>query len=181
VDLGLRGASQPLLVPCNISLGGNTVTLAQPLAEEIHSESVLRRLLDVPAEVELVSYSDPGKGCFRYAAIAAGRLLACAFFGPPGWDFSGLRQAKSLLGRDISALDRITLLAGIDTSGETETGKTVCASFSVSEDKICAAIRGQDLKTVAEIGMALQAGTNCGSCIPELKKLLGAPSPVLVA
>jgi assimilatory nitrate reductase catalytic subunit len=62
-----------------------------------------------------------------------------------------------------------------------DSDQTVCACFSVSEEKICAAIRGRDLKTVAEIGMALQAGTNCGSCIPELKKLLGAPSPVLVA
>ena len=152
-----------------------------PLAQEIHSESVLRRLLDVPAEVELVSYSDPGKECFRYAAIAGGRLLACAFFGPPGSDFPGLGLATSLLGRDILVLDRIALLAGIDASGAADTGKTVCACFAVSEEKICAAIRSQGLNTVAQIGLALQAGTNCGSCIPELKKLLGAQSPVPVA
>jgi bacterioferritin-associated ferredoxin len=28
------------------------------------------------------------------------------------------------------------------------------------------------VRSVAEIGLHLQAGTNCGSCIPELKKLL---------
>jgi assimilatory nitrate reductase catalytic subunit len=152
-----------------------------PLAQEIHSEAVLRRLLHVPAEAELVSYSDSSKGIFRYAAIAGGRLLACAFFGPPRSDFPGVGHAKRLLGRDISALDRIALLAGIDASSAADTGKIVCACFSVSEEKICATISSHGLRTTAEIGVALQAGTNCGSCIPELKKLLGAQSPASVA
>jgi assimilatory nitrate reductase catalytic subunit len=33
-------------------------------------------------------------------------------------------------------------------------------------------IRDKNLETAAEIGAVLKAGTNCGSCIPELKKLL---------
>lgn len=37
VELGLRGVNQPLIVPCNISLGGNTVTLAEPLADEVRA------------------------------------------------------------------------------------------------------------------------------------------------
>jgi assimilatory nitrate reductase catalytic subunit len=36
------------------------------------------------------------------------------------------------------------------------------------------AIRAQGLGSAQEIGLALQAGTNCGSCIPELKGLLRA-------
>jgi NitT/TauT family transport system ATP-binding protein/nitrate/nitrite transport system substrate-binding protein len=35
IQLGLRGFSQDLVIPCNISLGGNTVTLARPLAEQV--------------------------------------------------------------------------------------------------------------------------------------------------
>jgi assimilatory nitrate reductase catalytic subunit len=34
------------------------------------------------------------------------------------------------------------------------------------------AIRGDKLVTVEQIGKALRAGTNCGSCVPELKALL---------
>lgn len=37
VELGLRGLSQPLVIPCNISLGGNTVTLARGLAEPVRA------------------------------------------------------------------------------------------------------------------------------------------------
>ena len=34
------------------------------------------------------------------------------------------------------------------------------------------AIQAEGLTTAAQIGTRLKAGTNCGSCIPELKKLL---------
>lgn len=39
IELGLRGASQPLIIPSNISLGGNTITLARPLADEVRNLS----------------------------------------------------------------------------------------------------------------------------------------------
>jgi assimilatory nitrate reductase catalytic subunit len=34
------------------------------------------------------------------------------------------------------------------------------------------AIRARRLTSVAEIGDVLRAGTNCGSCLPELKEIL---------
>jgi assimilatory nitrate reductase catalytic subunit len=42
----------------------------------------------------------------------------------------------------------------------------------VGEKTITRAIGQQNLKNVAEIGKCLKAGTNCGSCQPELKKLI---------
>jgi ABC-type nitrate/sulfonate/bicarbonate transport system substrate-binding protein len=37
IQLGLRGISQDLIIPCNISLGGNTVTLARDLAARVRT------------------------------------------------------------------------------------------------------------------------------------------------
>ncbi len=145
-----------------------------PLQREVHSEGILRRLLRISADAELVSYSDPRKAMFRYAGILHGRLEACVFFGPPGADFAGVEQAKALLGREISAMERIALLAGTSTSGTRASGKIVCSCFSVSQESILAAIQADGLTTPAQIGARLKAGTNCGSCIPELKKLLQA-------
>jgi assimilatory nitrate reductase catalytic subunit len=147
-----------------------------PLAQEVHSEAVLRRLLRIPSEAELVSYSDPRRAMFRYAGFVQGRLAACVFFAPAGTDFSGVDQAKALLGKEIAAAERMALLAGL-SSGAQLAEKIVCACFSVGENMIRAAIREQGLTTSGEIGNALKAGTNCGSCIPELKKLLGAMAP----
>jgi assimilatory nitrate reductase catalytic subunit len=150
-----------------------------PLEREVHSESALRRLLEIPRDAELVSYSDPRRAIFRYAGMVQGRLAGCVFFGPPDTDFAGAGQAKMLLGREIGAVARISLLAGLDAAQE-DGGKTICACFSVGEHEIQAAIKDQGLRTPASIGALLKAGTNCGSCIPELQKLIGAaaPSPV---
>jgi assimilatory nitrate reductase catalytic subunit len=35
------------------------------------------------------------------------------------------------------------------------------------------AIQRDGLHTVEALGQSLKAGTNCGSCIPELKELIG--------
>lgn len=37
IDLGLRGVSQNLVIPCNVSLGGNTVTLSRKLAADVRA------------------------------------------------------------------------------------------------------------------------------------------------
>jgi NitT/TauT family transport system ATP-binding protein/nitrate/nitrite transport system substrate-binding protein len=37
IELGLRGVSQKLVIPCNISMGGNTITLARELAERVQA------------------------------------------------------------------------------------------------------------------------------------------------
>ena len=117
---------------------------------------------------------------FRYAGFVQGRLAACVFFAAAGTNFSGVDQAKALLGKEVAAAERMALLAGL-SAGAGPAEKIVCACFSVGENTIRAAIRDQSLTTSGEIGKALKAGTNCGSCIPEPKKLLGAAasSPVI--
>jgi assimilatory nitrate reductase catalytic subunit len=149
----------------------------QPLEKEVDSELVLRRLLQIPGEAELVSYSDPRHAVFRYAGFVQGRLTACVFFAPPLQDFAGVELAKGLLGKEVSAMDRISLLAGLEAGGAKNASKIVCACFSVSEAAITGAMAEQGCRSTAEIGKALKAGTNCGSCIPEIKKLLGASAP----
>src|ERR1700710_84673 len=37
VELGVRGLSQPLIVPCGISMGGNTITLERGLAARVRA------------------------------------------------------------------------------------------------------------------------------------------------
>jgi assimilatory nitrate reductase catalytic subunit len=58
-----------------------------------------------------------------------------------------------------------------------QTGTVVCACFGVTESMVRDAVASGAVKSVGEIGEVLQAGTNCGSCRPELKKLLNAAKP----
>jgi len=58
-----------------------------------------------------------------------------------------------------------------------DTGPIVCACFGVGRAEIQAAIAaGGD--SVEALGLRLKAGSNCGSCIPELRQLL---APAIVA
>jgi assimilatory nitrate reductase catalytic subunit len=167
-------AKSPLAAGFSFQLAG-----WRALAEEIDCEPVLRRLLGISADAELISYSDVRQGTFRYAGIAHGRLTGCAYFAAPGAMIPDSDQARALLGREITAMQRIALLAGVTTHNARESSRIVCSCFSVSEGRIRAAIRQDGLTTPAEIGALLKAGTNCGSCIPELKTLLVLEAPQL--
>jgi assimilatory nitrate reductase catalytic subunit len=52
------------------------------------------------------------------------------------------------------------------------TDAVVCACFQVTLDAVREAIACREVTTVAQIGKQLRAGTNCGSCLTELKKLI---------
>jgi assimilatory nitrate reductase catalytic subunit len=52
-------------------------------------------------------------------------------------------------------------------------GPVVCACFGVRETAIRELIGQIPGCTVADIGNSLKAGTNCGSCLPEMRKMLG--------
>ena len=79
--------------------------------------------------------------------------------------------------RDLFAADalgndqRRMLLSGKSTDGLANAGPIVCACFGVGRNTICDTIAG-GARSAADIGAKLKAGTNCGSCIPELKRLI---------
>ncbi|HEU0216124.1 MAG TPA: molybdopterin-dependent oxidoreductase [Stellaceae bacterium] len=145
------------------------------------TESWIAGLLDAPADPELVIYADPSGGLFRYASIVDGRLDACLFIARITAGLPSRDTLAGLLGSEIEPDLRLRLLSGQSAGGQAaEEGRTVCACFGVGLRLLHQAIAGRKLASVAEIGAALRAGTNCGSCIPELKAILhevakGAP------
>jgi assimilatory nitrate reductase catalytic subunit len=99
------------------------------------------------------------------------RLDICLFVGPAAdhveWD-----AVKALLTADAVSDDaRRLLLSGKSADGQSGAGPIVCACFGVGRTTICDAIAA-GAGTAAEIGAQLKAGTNCGSCIPEVKRLI---------
>ncbi|MEL7452065.1 MAG: (2Fe-2S)-binding protein [Pseudomonadota bacterium] len=67
-------------------------------------------------------------------------------------------------------VDRFRLLAGRPAGGEAS-GPIICSCHGVGAGAIRQAIEG-GAQTVDAIGKVTCAGTNCGSCKPELKALL---------
>jgi assimilatory nitrate reductase catalytic subunit len=116
-------------------------------------------------------YKDFGGGVYRAASFAGDRIETCLFVGP-AHDAGDWDVVKSLFAADALSEDqRRMLLSGKSTDGLESCGPIVCACFGVGRTTILAAIAA-GAGTAAEIGAQLKAGTNCGSCIPELKRLV---------
>ncbi|QWG19928.1 molybdopterin-dependent oxidoreductase [Bradyrhizobium sediminis] len=120
---------------------------------------------------DLAEYKDFGGGVYRAACFAADRIEACLFIGP-AQDAGDWNVVKQLFAADrLDDEQRRMLLSGKSTDGLASAGPIVCACFGVGRTTICDSIAG-GARTAAEIGARLKAGTNCGSCIPELKRLI---------
>jgi assimilatory nitrate reductase catalytic subunit len=120
---------------------------------------------------DVAEYSDFGGGVYRAASFRGERIETCLFAGPAhdGGDWDVVKQwfAADTLSNDARAM----LLSGRSSEGAASSGPIVCACFGVGRGTICDAITA-GARTAAEIGARLKAGTNCGSCIPEMKRLI---------
>jgi assimilatory nitrate reductase catalytic subunit len=121
---------------------------------------------------ERAEYRDSKAAVLRLAAIRDGRLESCFFVGKSpaanSWDALRLAFAGDAFGADARAF----LLSGKSGSGLSAPGPVVCACFGVSLSVIREAIESRTACSVDAIGKTLRAGTNCGSCLPELKRIV---------
>ena len=56
--------------------------------------------------------------------------------------------------------------------GIAQSGAVICACFGVGLAAIHEALASRKAANVAEIGLALRAGTKCGTCLPELRSIV---------
>lgn len=120
---------------------------------------------------DFAEYKDFGGGVYRAASFAGDRIDTCLFIGPAR-DAGDWNVVKGLFAADtLSDTERRMLLSGKSTDGLASAGPIVCACFGVGRTTICDAIAA-GAHSAADIGAKLKAGTNCGSCIPELKRLI---------
>jgi assimilatory nitrate reductase catalytic subunit len=107
------------------------------------------------ADAVLTEYIDRRKGIYRAAAFVDGRLDGALFVGPaeapPLWD-------------DLRAM--------VGGPGIAASGPVVCACFGVGLAAIRDALTSRKAASAEEIGVALRAGTKCGSCLPELRSIV---------
>ena len=152
-----------------VALNGGVGTLiASPEGPKVWHE----RVHDLLNSSELAEFIDLARGTYRAAAFRDGKLENCLFIGraddAPRWDV-----VKALLEGDaLDDTQRRILLSGRAADGLAEIGPVICACFGVGLATIRDAIHSKSATNVEAIGKALRAGTNCGSCLPELKRIV---------
>ncbi|HHJ16346.1 MAG TPA: nitrate reductase, partial [Gammaproteobacteria bacterium] len=127
-------------------------------------------------DVDWLEYFDTAANRYRAARLVDNQLESCIFIGP-GVDLPSRDWLSKLFEQGpLDDTARTSLLTGKPAIGQKDAGPVVCACFSVGINTLVEAIQEQNLTSVEQIGEALQAGTNCGSCVPELKALLAGQS-----
>jgi assimilatory nitrate reductase catalytic subunit len=53
-----------------------------------------------------------------------------------------------------------------------ESEPIVCACFGIGVEAVRSAVQSGAVRSIDDIGKSLRAGSNCGSCLPELKRML---------
>jgi assimilatory nitrate reductase catalytic subunit len=122
---------------------------------------------------DLLAYHDAARGTFRFAAFAHNRFLGALFVGPAPVTVARDWLVSLLAAEAMEPRARLAVLAGKPPVGVADQGPIVCACFEVGRHRIAAAIAAGH-ESVAAIGAQTSAGTNCGSCRPEIAGMIDA-------
>ncbi|MGI3164121.1 molybdopterin-dependent oxidoreductase [Pseudooceanicola sp. 200-1SW] len=122
-------------------------------------------------EDEMQVVTDPARGSYRAAVIRDGRLQA-AFFAAPK-PVAVMRDYLATL----PGTEAPMALSGRAGADRPDPGPVLCSCFGIGVNTILTAIETDGLISVEAIGAALGAGSNCGSCRPELADLLARVAP----
>jgi assimilatory nitrate reductase catalytic subunit len=127
---------------------------------------------------DVLRYDDKRRGNARHMLIKDGKLAAVALAG----DMSAEHWLKQYLEAEqpVAALGRMLLMPSTEPpKGFKPRGRIVCNCFNVSETEIGDLLATQDLVNhgtpeamLGALQDKLKCGTNCGSCVPELKKMV---------
>jgi assimilatory nitrate reductase catalytic subunit len=142
----------------------------KPIAQAAHWARELLGVQD--EEADWLEYEDQVGGVFRAAHLVDGRIESVLFVSrrpdlPAREWLAGLFAQESL-----STSDRASLLAGRAKGKGADAGPTVCSCFGVGRNTIVMAIREHGLQDAAQVTACVKAGGNCGSCVPEIRKLI---------
>jgi assimilatory nitrate reductase catalytic subunit len=119
----------------------------------------------VAADIAIVT--DPATGATRIAISQDGIVQALAFFGT-----SPSAMSRNAAIAAIGTTDTpLSVLSGRPAANRPDPGVTVCACMNVGRNTLLGAIAG-GATTVPALGDCTGAGTNCGSCKPELAALI---------
>ncbi|SNR48651.1 nitrate reductase [Paracoccus sediminis] len=166
---GFAVSTRPIRADCDYCAfarlaSGYQAELAGSTAPETWTD-VVQAMFGIDAEPVVVQ--DRQRGILRMAFVEGGHLRAALFVAR-----EPAAVARSLVVSALGTDARADILAGRAGQDRPDEGAIVCSCFQVGVNTILRGIATQGLMTVDSIGQALSAGTNCGSCRPELKSLL---------
>ena len=154
---------------------GVVLRLAAEHAPERTALEQIDRILGLTGLATL-AYDDPRRNLSRRVRVDDVRLVGVRLAG----DLAAESWMRDFFLSGASVIElRQRLLAGSAAAplGFKPRGKVVCNCFNVSENEIidfCATASSDSAAKLAALQTAKKCGTNCGSCLPELRTLVAS-------
>jgi assimilatory nitrate reductase catalytic subunit len=131
-------------------------------------------LLDMADDSQTISYQDTKRGISKRIVVENGEVVGLRLLG----ETLAANWLKDVMvqGKLTDELRRWALAPlSVPPSGGKNRGGIVCNCLDVSELEIQAVLaEGADLSALQQ---KLKCGTECGSCVPELKRIVSGFSP----
>ncbi|MEM8935206.1 MAG: molybdopterin-dependent oxidoreductase, partial [Pseudomonadota bacterium] len=123
--------------------------------------------------LEVLHYENVGSGDYRYAVFCDGSLLGALYISK-----TPVLVARAWVCEQLNApfdsQRRSEILAARASAGRGDRGPIVCACMNVGANEIAAAMHG-GCRSVDAISNQTGAGSNCGSCRSEIRRLISEP------
>lgn len=129
----------------------------------------------------VLRYDDRKRGNSRHILVQGGKLAAVALMG----DISAGSWLKECMEgeQSVAALGRLLLMPSRTApQGFKPRGRIICNCGNVAEAEITEALAAMPAagdRSLTALQRQLKCGTNCGSCVPELKKMIFGPQALL--
>ncbi len=165
IGLLFRGAHDQTLDPASVA--------AIEMALGIDDRADHRAIRD-EAGAHLLKYDDARRGYARRVVVRNGALAAVSLRG----DWSAEIWLKDYLenATSVASLGRLLLKpSSVPPLGFKSRGRVVCNCLNVGESEIASALEsmeGEEPARLSALQERLQCGTQCGSCVPELKRMV---------
>ncbi|HML91729.1 molybdopterin-dependent oxidoreductase [Methyloceanibacter sp.] len=132
-----------------------------------------RQLMSPYRREQLLEYTDRRGLNYRAAAVDDDSTMAEALLVAPQGQLPPRDWLVSLLGsrQPLSGAERMALLSGRSPVPMPAVGRIICSCFNVGVNQITATVAA-GCQSVEEIGERIRAGTNCGTCRSEIRKII---------
>ena len=124
--------------------------------------------LGAASGASFITVRDAGKGLFRCVAVVEGETIGVLFISSRPIEVSRAWLCETFADRSADAM---ALLVGRPGAATKDPGAKICVCFNVGANTIRDAIVA-GCRDAGAVGAATTAGTGCGSCRPEIERLL---------
>jgi len=118
----------------------------------------------------LVEHFDGDKGTYCAAVVVEGAFEDCLAVGPAG-QAPRLSSIRTMVANHPGEIGSAIAHRSVASEDIEDTGPVICVCFGVGLAAIRNAVKN-GAGSVAMLGATSRAGTNCGSCLPELKRIV---------